>query len=315
MNEKCRKRIFIGSSSECWPLAEMIKDEAEQKYQFVTWYENFFRLGDYVFNDLIKKAITFDFAIMLGGKDDRVTRLSTQKDKLSPRDNIYLEYGLFSGVLSPNRVLFLIHEDCEVASDLTGMTMETYRTDEQALAKCRAWLHRQSAISRREFNEKEIELLPTVGIAVGYFHNFVRTFTDKIRNLESIQLEERTYPIKTKKLVICIPDFVCSNVADYKTDMMERWKLKEDSIVKFRVLYDPKALERHELVIYDIPSTLMAVYKTVDFIFGISDDRNTEDTICAKQRALDNFYDNISAIIDDHFLTKRIASVERYTDR
>lgn len=314
MNEKRKKRIFIGSSSECKPLAEMIKEVAELDFEFVTWYEDFFRLGDYVFNDLIRKAITFDFAIMLGGKDDKVTRLSTQKDKLSPRDNIYLEYGLFSGVLSPNRVLFLVHEDCEVATDLTGMTMEVYRTDEQALAKCISWIKKQVSLTRREFSDREIELLPTVGIAVGYFHNFIKTFTDRIRNLQSVRIGDKTYPIETKKLIICIPDFVCSNVVDYKTDIMERKCLAEDTVEKFRVLYDPQALEQQELVIYDIPSTLIAVYRTVDFIFGVSGERNTDDTLCAKQRALDNFYDNIDAMINDHFLTKRIVSVERYSD-
>ena len=47
------------------------------------------------------RIISFDFAIMIGGVDDFVKRMPKKKyKKYSPRDNVYLEFGLFSGFLS-----------------------------------------------------------------------------------------------------------------------------------------------------------------------------------------------------------------------
>ena len=43
---------------------------------------------------------------ILGGKDDLSVRLKSRKVKISPRDNIYLEFGLYAGILSPARSYF-----------------------------------------------------------------------------------------------------------------------------------------------------------------------------------------------------------------
>ena len=63
---------------------------------------------------------------ILGGKDDLSVRLKSRKVKISPRDNIYLEFGLYAGILSPARSYFLIDEKCKIASDLLGITVLRY---------------------------------------------------------------------------------------------------------------------------------------------------------------------------------------------
>ena len=70
-----------------------------------------FSIGKHFYQELITGIISFDFAVMIGGIDDFVERMPHKtSSKFSPRDNVYLEFGLFSGFLSANRVLFLIHE-------------------------------------------------------------------------------------------------------------------------------------------------------------------------------------------------------------
>ena len=170
VTENKQKRIFIGSSSETKPLAEKVKKLIGEKYECITWYEDFFSLGNYVFQELIQKVITFDYAILIGGKDDLVKRISNRKKKISPRDNIYIEYGLFTGALTNRRVLFLLNKKCEVATDLTGMTLTEYETDEEALRKCDDWMTKHlDPLKQPVLDVNEIELLPTVGIAVGYY--------------------------------------------------------------------------------------------------------------------------------------------------
>ena len=91
-----KKRIFIGSSLESRDLAGLLQDTLSEDFACVLWYEDFFSLENHYYTDLIQKIITSDYAIMIGGEDDFVKRISTQTEKIAPRDNVYLEYGLFS---------------------------------------------------------------------------------------------------------------------------------------------------------------------------------------------------------------------------
>lgn len=298
-----KQRIFIGSSSETKELAAAIKRQIEASCNCSVWYDDFFKLGNYVFNDLIQKAISYDFAILIGGSDDRVIRLSTNDEKLSPRDNIYLEYGMFSGILSTNRILFLIHQDCRVASDLAGMTLAQYTSTEDALQRSERWLQKMLAGERvAAFSALDIELLPTVGISIGYFYNFIQPFAKLLADTKHFAWEGREYAISTRKLILHIPTYLTGEVSDYEEDLQEANNL-DSAQLKYRFLFDAQALERGELIAHDVPSTLLAVFKTIDFIFN-TQANETEDSRFAKYRALDNFYDNLARMLERE---KRIA--------
>lgn len=307
-----KKRVFIGSSTETKELARNIKQAIETSCDCSVWYDDFFELGNYVFNDLIQKAVSYDYAILIGGADDKVIRLKTQDEKLAPRDNIYLEYGMFSGILSTNRILFLIHENCRVASDLAGMTLEQYSDDASAVEKSEKWIRNAlSGVRVKPFSALDIELLPTVGICVGYFYNFVLPFLELLRTTTSFTLNGETYPIRQKKLVISIPTYLeGSDVNQYRYALMETEQL-EEALLKYRILVDPAALERGELIVHDIPTTLLAVFKTVDYIFGLQD-HETEDSKHAKFRALDNFYDNLPRLLERNRYLSRYVEFRRY---
>ncbi|MBQ3504822.1 MAG: nucleotide-binding protein [Oscillospiraceae bacterium] len=307
-----KKRVFIGSSSETKELAHRIKREIEGSCNCSVWYDNFFELGNYVYNDLIQKAVSYDYAILIGGPDDKVIRLKTLDEKLSPRDNIYLEYGMFSGILSTNRILFLIHENCRVASDLTGMTLVQYSDDASAVEQSGQWIRSALAGARiKPFSALDIELLPTVGISVGYFYNFVLPFLEILRTATSFTFNGETYPVMHKKLIISIPTYIeGGDINRYRYALMETEQL-EEAILKYRILVDPEALHRGELIVHDIPTTLLAVFKTVDYIFGLQD-HETEDSLHAKYRALDNFYDNLPRLLERSRYLSRYVEFRRY---
>ena len=309
-----KQRIFIGSSTETKELAKKIKAHLESTGSVTAWWDDFFEMGGYVFNDLIRKAIAFDFAILIGGPDDKVIRLSTNDEKLSPRDNVYLEYGMFSGILSPNRILFLMHENCRVASDLAGMTLASYSEDDAAVEACDKWLSKQILGKRSSlFSATDIELLPTVGVAVGYFHNFLNNLWNKgLKAADSFEFNGEVYSISKKQLVISVPDYLVSDISDYTDDLMEGSSLRNATLNGFRIIVDSEALKRGELIIHDIPNTLLAVYKTIDFIFGTTD-ADTEDSRYAKLRALDNMYDNICRLVEPHARLSRITEIRRFS--
>lgn len=300
---KAKKRIFIGSSWESRETAYQIEATLRDSFECVLWYEGFFTLGEHYYNDLVRKIITFDYAIMIGGEDDMVTRIATGAVKKSPRDNVYLEYGLFSGILSPDRVLMLMHKSCSEASDLSGMSLYQYNTAEEATILASKWLigHLERS-EHRSIGRKNVELLPTVGIAVGYFYNFIKTFTNKLLNDPSIN-------ICNVRLNVCVPDFICDDVTFYSDDLIWKKGLKKDNICEFRILRDPTA---EAIELYDVPNTILALFKTVDYIFE-NQGGNTDDTLCAKARALDNFYDNLNVLVQNDPYAQRIVKLSRYS--
>ena len=166
--------------------------------------------------------------------------------------------------------------------------------------KARCWIEEHNDKKRRRgISRKDIGLMPTVGIAVGYYYNFIKPFVDKLTEAD-IDRE--------LKLTVLVPTFVCDDVSLYSRNLIMQKKLKNDNIRNYRILVDPK--EESVLHMYDVPNTILALFKTVNYIFGISD-TNTEDTICAKQRALDDFYDNLHVLISNDYLVKSIVSLER----
>lgn len=307
-----KQRIFIGSSTETKELAAKIKKEIESYGNATAWWDDFFAMGDYVFNKLIRTAVSYDFAILIGGPDDKVIRLSTKDEKLSPRDNVYLEYGMFSGILSPNRILFLLHNDCRVASDLAGMMLAQYSADDEAVDASMKWLGKQmTKKNESRFTASDIELLPTVGIAVGYFNNFIeKVYKNGMKGLRSFEYDGTEYAIKKAQLIIHVPDYIENDPEEYEDTLKQCFYLENTRLNGYRIMIEPDALERGELIIHDVPSTLLAVFKTINFIFGISD-QETDDTQFAKLRALDNFTDNIVRLVNSKTNLSRCTEIRR----
>ena len=299
-----KKRIFIGSSLESKELAYTLQDALQEEFDCVLWYENFFSLGNHYYTDLIQKIITFDYAIMIGGEDDLVTRLSTKSKKTAPRDNIYLEYGLFSGILSPSKVLLLIHRNCVVASDLLGMSLSQYKNNEEATLIAKEWLKEQTSPSHpRILSRRDIGLMPTVGLAVAYYHNFIKPLLNELKtsNVE-----------KKSKLTIFVPAFICNDPNSYNHELIMRKELINNEIGKnrkFRIMIDPQ--EKNILSMYDVPTTILALFMTANYVFGSVDGCNSDDLTRAKLRSLDDFYENLQILISNDYDAKRIIKLER----
>ena len=300
-----KKRIFIGSSLETKELAHQLQAVLSDRYECVLWYEGFFSLGSHFYTDLVQKIVTFDYAVMIGGPDDRVTRLSTGTEKTAPRDNVYLEYGLFSGILSPRRVLLLMHKTCVPASDLSGMSLAVYGDDADAIVRTAAWLcETDGGTGYRTIDRRDVGLLPTASVAVGYYYNFILPFTQKLTTGET------AYPGRAR-LTVCVPDFVTRDVKEYEELLILRKRLQRREINRYRVLAEPS--EENGLVLYDAPSTVLALFKTVDYVLGVTEGLSS-DAELAKCRALDNFCEHLSVLLNESVLTKTLVRLERLSE-
>lgn len=97
------------------------------------------------------------------------------------------------------------------------------------------------------------------------------------------------------RLNICIPDFIIRDPKEYQHLFYQIRNLEFRSMFNYRIYADPESNDGI-LQLYDVPNTMIALFKTVDSIFSITD-ADTDDSICAKQRALESFSGILSGLI------------------
>lgn len=121
-------QVFIGSSAEGLKIARTLQAELEAATDCVVkrWDTDTFAPGSITLDELIARANSVDFAILIATGEDTVTSRGTQSAAV--RDNIILEFGLFLGALGRERVYLLSVGDAKLPSDLQGLTRLIYRT-------------------------------------------------------------------------------------------------------------------------------------------------------------------------------------------
>jgi predicted nucleotide-binding protein len=135
-------RVFIGSSRESLPRAQAFKRSVEAEARrkkldlsVTIWCNGVFGASSFPIDDLEVQLGLSDFAVLVGGADDKV--ISRKKRSDAPRDNVIFELGLFMGALSRGRTFLLVPRgiDVKIPSDLLGLTPLQYDPKEPDLAK------------------------------------------------------------------------------------------------------------------------------------------------------------------------------------
>lgn len=73
-----KPRIFIGSSSESKDIASYVCSCLGSDYECVIWSDNFFELNINTYENLIKNAIAFDYAIYIG--NTKILEIAKRKE-------------------------------------------------------------------------------------------------------------------------------------------------------------------------------------------------------------------------------------------
>ncbi|MGE9942075.1 STING domain-containing protein [Bariatricus sp. SGI.161] len=287
-----KQQIFIGSSSETEHIAEMVKQKLQSEFECTTWKEHFFELNESIYKNLVKNSIGFSYAIFIGGADDEVWRLSQMVSKTGIRDNVYIEYGLYAGVLSPAHSFFIIDKRCSVATDLSGITL-LYYADENDVAVCCEQIKNQI---EQEEKISRIQLLPSTSLAIGYYENFLKQVCQAIYTLEVVEIEGIKYNVKDtfKRLHMVLPS---DTLMDWKSwaEVYYRESRLENIEVMLPLRYvglkiNVEKLKReNELHIIDVPQTLRSSFKAVDLVLEKACVGETDFSIRAKKREVYNF--------------------------
>lgn len=134
-------KIFIGSSKEQIDNTKRVASWLENwGHTPQSWTdENTFPLGQSTWDSLIAISENVDGAIFIFGEDDKTW--FRDQSVMSVRDNVLLEYGLFSGKLSRDRVIFLCEGSPKISSDLLGITTADIDKPNNAERKLKIWVN------------------------------------------------------------------------------------------------------------------------------------------------------------------------------
>ena len=116
-------KVFIGSSTEAHKrgivpcLESLLKNNG---FNATAWCDHDgFAPGEFTLDALLKIAREVDFALFVFAKDDRVEIRG--ETHFIPRDNVLLEYGLFTSHLGRQRVAVVQEEGVKPPIDVNGM--------------------------------------------------------------------------------------------------------------------------------------------------------------------------------------------------
>ena len=121
-----KPRVFIGSSTEGLGLAEALFACLHRHAEPTLWTHELFRPGRYPLEELERQLQRHAFAILVASPDDEIFKRGTVSPTV--RDNLLVEFGLFTGALGRRRTFFVCPNvpRIELPSDLLGIVHATY---------------------------------------------------------------------------------------------------------------------------------------------------------------------------------------------
>lgn len=265
--------IFIGSSSEALPLAEAIRDELAKHFLPELWSEHLFELGEDTLTNLLRFVQCYDFAILVICEDD--ITISRKASQASPRDNVILELGLFMGALGRRRAFVVVTRGVDGAprlpSDLLGNTGVFLSKDlHKSLDRILLSSELKQLVETIEARNTEsfLQLLPSTGLAIGYFENFVLPVCQELANARVVKVGDTEIDLTADNFdfTIVFP----KALSDASVQGAKRF-CKDRGVQEFSIragsrafpFYVNSKLEADRLVFYDFPTTLRASHEAI----------------------------------------------------
>lgn len=195
-----KKRIFVGSSTESLEIANNIEDLLRQfRAEPITWEDkSVFKLTGNTWEDLNTIAHNVDGAIFVFSDDD--TTWYRDKFTGAVRDNVILEFGLFSGVLSKNNVCFVRKEEAKLPTDVLGITYASFELKDIDKEKIKDWVKGLSPVSPER--EMKDNILKSVVMKKNTQEDIVESMLSQFCKLISVKANLKK-PIEAVVVLFC----------------------------------------------------------------------------------------------------------------
>lgn len=302
--------VFIGSSGEASRVAYAIKQALEPDLEPIVWDEDIFELGEANLSSLLKFVSVFDFAILVLSDDDLVRSRGWLR-KPAPRDNVVFELGLFMGALGKRRSFPVIVPPkkgrLKTPSDLLGNTEIRLRSDFRSLSLADAVKEpcarlRETILNRSK--EAYLQLLPSTGLAVGYFKNFLSPVCSSLASANAIEVNGAEVDISRDNFDfnIVLPSSLSGASPDGATKYF-----KDNALVGVNLPTSGRPYPLHvegtvigeRLQVYDYPTTLGASHEAIKLalastFLGYSDHHQILDN-----KEIENFRRTIEILLKE----------------
>lgn len=306
-----KPRIFIGSSREGYSIAEVIKNELSDFAECQLWDEGFFEPNKSSFESLSEASVLFDFAILLASGEDLQLKRGTI-EKIA-RDNVVFEFGLYIGRLGRNRSFFIKEKNLDLPSDLYGITLNEYKkeTTEAGLTindVCKVLKLKIQEI----WSTYELSFIPSTVLATGYFENFLLNVCRELKQQAKREVDGRIF--KNFYLHIIIPDELPNNFQDRIIAYLDGKNLKEMKVEtvtrKYNFYLDYSEKESEILELYDLPTTLSALKKSIEMAIPKSYIGETLKEQILKKKEMNNFCRTLEYLVNENAITRNNVKIE-----
>ena len=306
----------IFSSGKSVPFAEGAKLNLERDFTVDLWTENYFDGNNTLpLNTFLKKLLCYDFAVLVLGDDDVQLEKGGNAQFWVPRDNVIFELGATMARMGTQKTFLLTPESpaVKLPSYFTGIDPLTYqkRDDGNHAAgtggACIKIRDRMRRLDQDAFHSD----LPALGLAYGYFFNFVLPVHNTLREVQAVRFsksKENWTPQQGFRLSIVIPKVLMTRhridefMAETGAENVHV-HLKDGRDVSVYAL--PRVTADAPLEILDIPTTLLTsekVIQRVDSFWG-GGDKGFKETLVRREIAA--FARRIRALIDDEQLSEK----------
>lgn len=311
--------LFIGSSSEGYAVAERLRDLLGDITTPVMW-KDVFDYNTSNFDNLISKIALYDYAILVATADDAV--ISRKTKKAAARDNVLFEFGLFAGGLGRSRAFYIVEENTKIPSDLSGLSLpflpKRDATDfDEKLNECVKRIKNHIQHKEKTF---DLGFLPSTTLAYGYFTNFVERTVERLLEDKHagkiFHLENGSqFTIKDMKFTVLIPDDLSGDMfkkvkAKRLKDGWQKLKVEPRDVRDYDFSIDVSKVGNGILHLVDIPFTLNALSKSIDFYAKVEHLGKDEKESLLEKRAVRNFKLALDYLIHQSSLTRGLVNTE-----
>jgi len=293
--------VFIGSSSEGLEIATALKSALPPDLEVLLWTEDIFSLGEDTLTSLLKFVSVFDFGVLVLTGDDLVKSRSFFSSP-APRDNVILELGLFMGALGRRRAFPVVAPPkkgrLKLPSDLLGNTdLRLPATIHDDLAEAvKEPADKLAAAILERSKQSYLQLLPSTGLAVGYFKNFLVPVCSALADLDSIDVNGAPVDISADNFdfhVVLPTSLSCASPEGAKRFV------KDKSLVQLSLqppgngraypLFVEATTSGGRLQLYDYPTTLAASHEAIKLALATGFLGETDHHQILDNKEIENF--------------------------